>query len=63
MRDHLKLGQVWVIIHALNTANLPEHAHYFATHQRRMAYQEFREAGFPIGSGAVERLSNNSKSA
>jgi hypothetical protein len=54
MRDHLKLGQVWVIIHTLNAANLPEHAHYFITHQRRMAYQEFRENGFPIGSGAVE---------
>jgi hypothetical protein len=54
MRDHLKLGQVWVIIQALNAANLPDHAHYFITHQRRMAYQEFREDGFPIGSGAVE---------
>jgi hypothetical protein len=54
MRDHLKLGQVWVIIHALNAAHLPDQAHYFSTHQRRMAYQEFREDGFPIGSGTVE---------
>lgn len=54
MRQHLKLGQVWRIIHALNAAQRPELAHYFVTHQRRMAYQEFREDGHPIGSGAVE---------
>jgi hypothetical protein len=29
-------------------------AQYFQTHERRMQYQEFREQGYPIGSGAVE---------
>jgi len=54
MRQHLTLGQVWFIIHALNAAHLSDLAHYFVTHQRRMAYQEFREDGCPIGSAAVE---------
>ena len=54
MRNALFEGQVWQIIHALELANLPDHAHYFKTHQRRMCYQQFREDGFPIGSGTVE---------
>jgi len=54
MREHLALGQVWFIIHSLNAAHLSDLAHYFVTHQRRMTYQEFREDGCPIGSGAVE---------
>ncbi|MHB8751563.1 MAG: hypothetical protein ACYDBJ_20525 [Aggregatilineales bacterium] len=54
MRQHLKLGQVWVIIQTLNAANLPDYAHYFVTPQRRMAYHVFREDGYPIGSDAVE---------
>jgi hypothetical protein len=54
MREHLALGQVWFIIHSLNAAQLSDLAHYFVTHQRRMTYQEFREDGCPIGSGAVE---------
>ena len=29
-------------------------ADYFCTHQRRMQYLEFREEGYPIGSGMVE---------
>ena len=29
-------------------------ADYFRTHQRRMQYLEFREEGYPIGSGMVE---------
>ena len=38
----------------LEKAGLATHAHYFQTHQRRMRYQEFREQGYPIGSGTVE---------
>ncbi len=38
----------------LLSAGFPEHALYFQTHQRRMQYQEFREQGYPIGSGTVE---------
>lgn len=34
--------------------DLRREAGYFADHQRRMQYQEFREDGLPIGSGMVE---------
>jgi len=47
-------GQVILIIQALDAAGLTDHSHYFRTHQRRMNYLEFREAGWPIGSGSVE---------
>jgi hypothetical protein len=47
-------GQVHRIIDALDAAGLTDHSHYFHTHQRRMSYLEFREAGWPIGSGSVE---------
>ena len=38
----------------LEAAHLPDHARYFRVHQRRMQYQEFRDDGYPIGSGTVE---------
>lgn len=38
----------------LECADLLDYAHYFRVHQRRMQYQEFREDGYPIGSGTVE---------
>lgn len=44
----------WAIAAHLEAAILPDHAHYFRTHQRRMQYQEFHEQGCPIGSGTVE---------
>jgi hypothetical protein len=53
-QDSLFLGEVQAITVPLDDAGLSEHAHYFHTHQRRMRYQEFREEGFPIGSGTVE---------
>jgi hypothetical protein len=34
--------------------DLEEEANYFRTNARRMRYQEFREEGYPIGSGMVE---------
>ena len=52
--DDLFQGHVTAIITALKKANHPEAAHYFETHQRRMRYQEFREDGYPLGSGTVE---------
>jgi hypothetical protein len=42
------------IIAVLHTHKRSDLAHYFETHQRRMQYLEFREEGFPIGSGTVE---------
>ncbi len=44
----------WAIAAQLEAAHLPDHAHYFRTHQRRMDYQAFQEQGYPIGSGTVE---------
>jgi hypothetical protein len=54
MQSPLFEGQVWQIIQALDKAALSELALYFKTHLRRMRYQEFRENGYPIGSGTVE---------
>lgn len=47
-------GAAACIAHELEHASLPDHAHYFRIHQRRMQYQQFREGGYPIGSGTVE---------
>jgi len=52
--DDLFLGAAASIALELECADLPEHARYFRIHQRRMQYQEFREEGYPIGSGTVE---------
>jgi hypothetical protein len=53
-KTHLYMGRVHKIIAALHKQKRPDLAHYFQTHQRRMQYLEFREEGFPIGSGTVE---------
>jgi hypothetical protein len=53
-KDHLYMGRVYKIIAVLHQRNRPDLALYFETHQRRMQYLEFREEGFPIGSGTVE---------
>jgi hypothetical protein len=47
-------GCIHKIITALHQNNLAELATYFERHQRRMQYLEYREDGFPIGSGTVE---------
>lgn len=54
MHTPLFLGEAGKIAQTLQRADLNEHAPYFATHHRRMQYQDFREEGFPIGSGTVE---------
>ncbi len=53
-KTHLYMGRVHKIIAVLHQRNRLDLAHYFETHQRRMQYLEFREQGFPIGSGTVE---------
>lgn len=53
-QDDLFLGNIHAITAPLDKAGLSEHSRYFHHHQRRMQYQEFRENGFPIGSGTVE---------
>lgn len=53
-KDHLYMGRVHKIIAALHQRRRADLALYFERHQRRMQYLEFREEGFPIGSGTVE---------
>ena len=53
-KDHLYKGQVHQIITLLKKRRLDDFATYFERHQRRMQYLEFREEGFPIGSGTIE---------
>jgi hypothetical protein len=53
-RENLFLGEVQAITTPLDEAGLEDQSRYFHTHQRRMRYQEFREEGYPIGSGTVE---------
>lgn len=53
-KDHLYMGRISKIIAALHQRERDDLAGYFEHHQRRMQYLEFREEGFPIGSGAIE---------
>lgn len=53
-RTALFRGESWKITQALNQVGLTDHSRYFHTHQRRMQYQDFREQGYPLGSGTVE---------
>lgn len=63
-KDDLWLGQVHAVIGAIETSTeglsaeaqeeLQSEAGYFRNNARRMRYQEFREDGYPLGSGTVE---------
>jgi hypothetical protein len=53
-RGRLYRGQVEAVMAAFDRAGLSQEAGYFREHQRRMQYLEFREEGYPIGSGTVE---------
>jgi hypothetical protein len=53
-KDHLYLGRIHKIMAVLHQRKRPDLAGYFEQHQRRMQYLEFREEGFPIGSGTIE---------
>ena len=48
------MGRIHKLITALNKRGRDDLATYFERHHRRMQYLEFREEGFPIGSGTVE---------
>jgi hypothetical protein len=52
--NDLFVGNIHPITQTLDAQALTAHSHYFHTHKRRMQYLEFRENGFPIGSGTVE---------
>lgn len=54
MKDNLYRGHVHSIVETLSQAGHEEEATYFLRHQRRMQYLEFREEGWPLGSGTVE---------
>ena len=53
-RTKLWLGHAESIAQHLDRAGLTKEAGYFHKHQRRMQYQEFRDRGYPTGSGSVE---------
>ncbi|OGO16675.1 MAG: hypothetical protein A2Z14_01045 [Chloroflexi bacterium RBG_16_48_8] len=53
-QTNLFLGKVHAITGPLDQRDLSDQSRYFHTHKRRMCYQEFREEGYPIGSGTVE---------
>lgn len=53
-KEHLYMGRIPIIIATLHKQDRADLALYFENHQRRMQYLEFREEGFPIGSGTVE---------
>jgi hypothetical protein len=62
-KDELWLGHVQTVVDEINALAqtnetqatvLQTEAGYFLTNTRRMQYQEFREEGYPLGSGMVE---------
>ena len=63
-KDDLWLGQVQTVIEAIEALTqglstkaqqeVQTQAGYFRNNARRMQYQEFREEGYPLGSGTVE---------
>ena len=54
LKTYLYRGQIDQLVAELVAANLTDHTAYFRQHKRRMQYQAFWNAGYPIGSGAVE---------
>lgn len=52
--DDLFEGHLQSLVAELEQADLPDSAAYFQTHQARMTYADFRDEGYPIGSGSVE---------
>lgn len=53
-KAHLYMGRIHKIVAALHQRKQDDLTGYFDKHQRRMQYLEFREEGWPIGSGTVE---------
>jgi len=53
-KDDLYQGDIHRITQPLDHSELFAHSGYFHNHQRRMQYHQFRDEGYPIGSGTVE---------
>jgi len=54
LKTFLFKGEIHKILELFDLYALTGHGDYFAEHQPRMRYAQFRAAGFPIGSGGVE---------
>jgi hypothetical protein len=54
LKSHLFKGEIHLIREQFSRYTLANYGDYFEAHERRMQYAQFRAAGFPIGSGAVE---------
>lgn len=54
LRTLLYHGLIDRLTEALEAVGVGDYSPYFRQHQRRMQYQEFWDAGYPIGSGAIE---------
>jgi hypothetical protein len=54
LKSCLFKGEIHRILEPFAAHGLTEQGDYFAEHQRRMRYAQFRAAGWPIGSGGVE---------
>lgn len=52
--DDLFAGLIDRITRPLDQAGFTDQSRYFHAHRRRMQYQEFRENGYPLGSGTIE---------
>ena len=47
-------GQLDPLLTDLHLAGHPELTHFFTSHQARLPYVQFQEAGYPIGSRSVD---------
>lgn len=52
LRRYLWQGEVWKVIAEAQVAQVA--ASYFASHQHRMRYPDYRADGYPVGSGTTE---------
>ena len=53
-KGELWKGDVAAVLSALSRGETTSELHYFETNRHRMRYREFRDRGYPLGSGTVE---------